>query len=554
MRYVTAVLGDDYTAAFIGTSIPTTTSASRYVTGAVRMALTSTPQVQTASGNGFYIGGLADNTLRKFCGTIHNFRFYNRVLANEELAQNRVVDDYRFHGIMPVTNVIVATSHSFFAGTEANGNYEISGAYTFSAPTATQTDSRGFEYAFAGYTLETWDDMTQGWSAPVAVDGASSYTYTVGTSPAKVRLTWRWNCTKALRTAADFGLEDVVPNGLVLHYDGIKNVGVESDDVTNPTSAWSRAWANLVDPGAFTLTRQNKSEKAGVWDTDGFAFENLNAATGSWFQCNTPLTLTPAYTFQFLADAKVADQHNAGCTYLMFNETWQKSSLAIRTQSDYKYALYYVADTAFNDTTGNYRPKILDTKDANSKYTYATAIIDGRKAMLFAGTDYPTDSTSLKTAPNAATAQALGRIRIGGGNAGNGTQDFTGKIKNVRYYDRILTTDEMVRNRNVDSARYFGALATTNVFVVAGGEGAVQTEAGAYKVDGEWTFTATKTLDSKDAVVDVVRYSIETLVNGEWKNRQTFSGNTYTYTEGTSPATVRLTWLPEPLGMVIIFK
>ena len=52
----------------------------------------------------------------------------------------------------------------------------------------------------------------------------------------------------------------------------------------------------------------------------------------------------------------------------------------------------------------------------------------------------------------------------------------------------------------------------------------------------------------------MVRHSVETLVDGAWANKQTFNGNTYTYTEGTSPATVRLTWLPKPLGIVILFK
>ena len=83
---------------------------------------------------------------------------------------------------------------------------------------------------------------------------------------------------------------------------------------------------------------------------------------------------------------------------------------------------------------------------------------------------------------------------------------------------------------------------------------ATQTEAGAYKVEGEWTFTATKTGNKKGALVDVVRYSVETLVNGAWTNKQIFNGNTYTYTEGTSPATVRLKWLGQPIGTAIIVQ
>ena len=546
-KYVTAVLADDYAAAFYGTSIPTA-ATGRYAANASRRTLTSVPQVQTASGPGFGIGGIADPaSLMKMKGTVNSFRFYNRVLTDEELVQNRAVDDYRFHGIMPVTNVIVATSHAFLAGNEANGNYEISGSYTFGAPTATQTDLRGFEYTFAGYTLETWDVESQRWGDP-ATSSASTYVYTVGTSPAKVRLTWRWNCTKALRSIADFGLEDIVPNGLVLHYDGIKNLGAESDDVTNVTNTWSVAWVNLANPGMWTLGRANKTTKAGAWTTDGFAFTNSSSSVGSYFQSMDRDFLFPAsYSIQALIDGKVADQCDATCNYLMFNDsTWQKAALAIRTNKDYNYAFYYVCDTAFGSNT---RPMIRrDSKE----YTYGTVIVSGNSAMMFDGMELPTASPGLVTRATVATAQTVSRIKLGGGQGV--TQDFTGTIKNFRIYDRVLTTDELVRNRNVDSVRYFGALATTNVFVVAGGEGAVQAEAGAYKVEGEWTFTATKTVNKRGALVDVVRYSTEELVNGEWKNKRTYNGNSYTYTEGTSPATVRLKWLGQPLGTTVVVQ
>ena len=154
---------------------------------------------------------------------------------------------------------------------------------------------------------------------------------------------------------------------------------------------------------------------------------------------------------------------------------------------------------------------------------------------------------------NSMSATKYTSLTLGGGGSG-ASQFWTGTINYFRYYDRVLSDDELAHNREVDQARYFGALATTNVFVVAGGEGAVQAEAGAYKVEGEWTFTATTTVNKRGETVPVERYSIETLVNGVWTNKQTCDGNSYTYTEGTSPATVRLTWLPEPLGMVIIFK
>ena len=175
---------------------------------------------------------------------------------------------------------------------------------------------------------------------------------------------------------------------------------------------------------------------------------------------------------------------------------------------------------------------------------------DAKTAQLFGGVETPTSGTgffqfSSMASPRSTTAYGLGNIH---------TQDqgIVGTLKSFRYYDRVLTEEEIVRNRNVDAVRYFGELGVTNVFVVAGG--GTQTEAGAYKVEGEWTFTATTTVNKRGESVPVVRYSVETLVNGMWKNKQTYDGNAYTYTDGTSPATVRLTWLGQPMGTLIVVQ
>ena len=552
ISYITAVRGDDFTAAFMGTAKPTA-NTSRWATDAARMALTSVPQDTVFPK--FGIGGTAGNSMR-LVGTIHNYRLYNRVLEDSEIAANRVIDDYRFHGVMPVTNVVVATSHSFLSGSEKNGNYEISGRYTFGASAETRTDSRGFSYAFKGYTLEEWDASTQGWGDPVLHEGANAYEYVVGTAAAKVRLTWVWEASGNLRTAADYGLEDYVASGLVLHYDGIKNVGVESLDVTNayPNAnfkpAASKAWVNLANPGQFTLVRVNKTTAAGAWTTDGFAFTNKSASVGSYFKYTGALTLTPSYTWQFLLDAKVADQPNEICGYIMFNDNWTQSSLGIRTRSDYKYGLYYVPDTAFQASVGDYRPNVLDTQDTNSRYAYATAILKGRNAMLFAGTEYPTDSVGKKTAPNAATAQTLKAIGIGGCNAGNGWQDFTGKVKSVRYYDRVLTEAELVRNREVDSARYFGVLATTNI--VVGAE--------AYKVEGSYEFKAPATVEVDGVEKEVTGYRLYVPGNGQEVRLPWKSGTSFTYPDDLPAdlkavnATVRLEWEAEPPGLMILIR
>ena len=542
--YVTAVMADDFGADFFGTTVPTA-QTGRWVANASRRDFDKGPPTAKTASN-FGIGGIADNSLLKYTGEIKNFRLYNRVLSDEELATNRVIDDYRFHGVMPVTNVIVATSHSFLSGSEKSGNYEISGRYTFTAPSGTQTDARGFAYAFKGYTIEEWNATTQGWSDPVLHEGGNSYEYVVGTAAGKVRLTWIWEASGNLRAAADYGLEDIVPSGLALHFDGIKNVGVESEDVSNPFNAIARAWVNLSPDGPGYLSRQNKTTAAGAWAEDGFAFANESASEGAYFQYAGAFTLAPSYTWQFLLDAKVEAQANSTCGYIMFNDAWKQGSLGIRTKSDYKYGLYYVPDVAFGDGTGDYRPKILDTETAASEYSWATAIVKGNDAMLFAGTEYPTDSVGKKTAPNAATAQTLEKIRIGGG---QGDQDFTGKVKSVRYYDRVLSEAELARNRQVDSARYFGVLATTNV-VVAAKDGLsfdLSPVAGEYAVEGEYTFTAAAGSDTPTG------YKLQTMdaKTGEWETIRAVDSLSYTY-DGTDGETVRILWTKtNPFVMII---
>ena len=197
----------------------------------------------------------------------------------------------------------------------------------------------------------------------------------------------------------------------------------------------------------------------------------------------------------------------------------------------------------------------------DNHYDYATAMMDydNKKAMMFPDTTIPTEYVEYGPYGKQRLFHQYGSVTsvqttgygLGNRNS-NGTEGMVGKIKNFRYYDRVLTEEELVRNRNVDAVRYFGALGVTNVYVVAGG--GTQAETGAYKVEGEWTFTATTTVNSRGETVPVRRYSVETLVDGVWTGKRTYGGNTYTYTEGTSPATARLRWLGESDGMSIIIR
>ena len=127
-----------------------------------------------------------------------------------------------------------------------------------------------------------------------------------------------------------------------------------------------------------------------------------------------------------------------------------------------------------------------------------------------------------------------------GGWGGAASQYLVGTIKNFRYYDRVLTEEELVRNRNVDSVRYFGELATTNV--VYNGT--------AYKVEGKYTWTAPATVIEEGSVRNTAGYWLE-IPDGQktWHDELEF-----TYDTATLSDTVALTWGGPRPGLLIIVR
>ena len=139
----------------------------------------------------FYVGGVYKEgdasyiNARRFSGRIHAVRVYKRSLLDFELEHNRMVDEARFKGVLPEWNVMVAEG-KHAASTEASGDYRVEGTYTFTAEDAVVD---GKTHRVTGCTVETWDGSA--WGAPAFVAG-SSYVYTECASPAKVRITWKW--------------------------------------------------------------------------------------------------------------------------------------------------------------------------------------------------------------------------------------------------------------------------------------------------------------------------------------------------------------------------
>ncbi len=500
----------------------TGTSPSWNATGASNgHAVKTTGTSSSRTYGGLTLGGDHGETGALFAGTLHGFRYYNRLLNNDELAWNRIVDESRY---FTDANVVVASTRSDVQANEEDGVYQVSGAYTFTAPTSV-TNANGIVYASAGYAIQTWDDANGVWGAATEYEGAS-YAYT--TAAGKVRLLWRWRATRGIRSAADYDVSDYVAGGLLFNLDGIRNAGATAAHAETPET-----WVNLGSAGSDATIRAGDAANVTNWTDNGFYFNG-----DTRFFATFPYTTT--FTLQLYADAVQNDQKNPSSAHI-YPFTAGDSNFALST---YDTKLYF-------RTQGQGAMSDLGIViDKAKPWGHVNAILDDatKTAKIFSGT---TASFGASKTFETMAKPSISSLTLGGGGS-DSTHYLVGTINYFRYYDRVLSDAELAQNRQVDQARYFGALGVTNVFVVAGG--GTQAETGAYKVDGEWTFTATTTVNRRGETVPVERYSIETLVNGAWADKQTHSGNSYTYTEGSSPATLRLRWLGKPDGIVIILR
>ena len=529
-EYMTAILnGENKTAVFFkGVKPPTSGNGFRQF-----------GSVSGYSTSGYCIGGHNGTTVQ-LVGTIKNFRYYKRVLTQEELTWNRVVDEARYFGRrapIPVTNVVLASSYSRLSGTEPNGCYALDGeGYTFTAPASRMCRSRVWHCT--GYTIEMWDGSA--WSAPVAHDGETSYT---ALNDGKVRLTWQWTGGDGLVT---YDIDDYVWEGLVLFWDGIRNVGRNL-----PHDPDSINWVNLGSGGSthdLLLQRLNADGSAyervtgfaadggrdpGAWMDNGFSFVG-----NSRFRSGANVKVLTNCTVQTLIDARAP----SGTPRFVFSISEGLYSLRLTEQGKFLWFYQNALSMSFDNASHSYR--------------YATGLLNGAAltAAFFSGTTVPTSAGGEESSfcqLASVSPYSTSGYSIGGGSSGTLSGLMVGTIRNLRYYNRVLSDAEVAQNRAVDDYRYFGPSAT-NVFVVAGG--GVQAETGVCQVSGTWTFTATSVAREDGTFAPVQRYSIETLSNGRWVGRTLHVGSSYTYTVGTDPATVRLKWLGPAKGLIIDIK
>lgn len=504
------------------------------------------------SDTGFAFGGYSKTGADNRCvGTFKSFRQYNHALSAEEVAQNRKVDDFRYFGTFAEADVIVQSTHPALRGNEPDGEYDVDGSRTFTAPASVtiKVNGKEIEYACDGYTVETWGALANkgdGWSAASHYVG-NSYAYS--TSAGKVRLTWKWKATRGLRSAADYSFEDYSQAGIVWHFDGKLNCGVDAERSTT-TPTWKNLAPNAVTPELF-VQRINSGRNGydnssalsslapsgdrdpGEWTDDGFLLKGHSRWRGLGV-----VGPVANWTLQTLVDADVNDVVN-DVGYIV-NVSWPSFAMVLRKNGNNPIpnSLHFNVQDA--QTSGSPRPYF---QNESGKYDYATAILDSSDctAKMFQGVTPPTGGGVADGYYQYSSITPFKDTNFGIGASGSYTEYFIGTLKNIRYYDRVLTEEELVRNRNVDAVRYFGALGVTNLVVeVAEGETyACDPAPGAYFVEGSYTFTAERT--SGGPMPAGCRVQDWDPVNERWTNSRASDALSYTY-DASCGVKQRIVW------------
>ncbi len=534
-NYATAMLDITNAVVFTGTTAPWTATGASYghrVKTGPGAALTLT--------KGFSLAGHYSTTTELLKGTIHDFRFYDRVLSDAEIAWNRIVDEARY---FTEPNVVVASTRAGVQANEADGEYGVSGSYTFTAPESVTVGK--ITYAPAGYAIQQWDDAAGCWGAATEYTGAS-YAYT--TAAGKVRLLWRWKAVSGIRTAADYDVSDYVAGGLTFHLDGIRNAGATEEHDSNATT-----WVNIGTDGEARNATVTKTTDL-AWTENGYTFDG----TRKFLVSNATGLGTASHTVQFLTDAVQNDQQGYAGVEETSNPTifffsGAKDVFAGATSGG---SFYYRIQGKGNDLNLRF------TFDKDAPIGYATLMTDAsaKKAYAFQGESKSDAEPNVKSY-DSISAPSFGNLAVGGWGGGADTY-MKGTINYFRYYDRVLSDAELAHNREVDEARYFGALAATNVIVqtkfasVEGGEEVLAEEPGEYKVEGEWTFSAAKVKDKDGVLKDAAGCYIEELKpDGTWTRKTWHDGTSYTYNAETlQNKTIRLTWSTNRNGFLLILK
>lgn len=467
-------------------------------------------------------GGSVDRVA--FDGCLNAVRIYDRMLTDREFAKAREIDEVRFRGFIPPKNTVFVSSEIPGAeGDQECGIYKVLGAgHVFTAQTNRTIGNK--IYAPSGCTVETYDEVSNTW---IDSENVASWTSPAGEWPSR-RIVWRWTVVEGLRK---YDVDSYVQEGLVAHFDAIRNVGA---GLAHDSSA--SEWANLANPALpARLVALDAEASAGEWKANAYSL------TGSHFWRTVyPFDVGPRYTVQVVADIDTSDQpQNYGLVGTDGNFCKLRSQNA--TQFGFEY----------NDGKNN---KVFIVWSWPGKYM--TAVRNGKLVGQTFGTSYAYDELNSNFNTTNTPAYYGWKCWMIGNSHADANHALVGDVNAVRIYNRPLTNAELEHNRRVDEIRFRGVASDAVNVVVAPGQYEAMTEKpGDYEVEGSWTFTADDAVDPATGKrVKIRGYRIETWTGSGWSIPVFTAGASYRHDTTVASGKIRLTWDWSKPGLMMIVR
>ena len=409
--------------------------------------------------------------------------------------------------------VTVEDSVRGLSGTIA-GTYTVSAASQMFTVPASVTDAAGRTWQPTGYKLERYDATSERWFTE-KVGSETSVECTNSEAWAQTRLTWHWKMTDGVLA---YDADCYVPNGLLVHLDAIRNAGLTEEHSMDATT-----WANLGSLGGEATHGVKVSGNVSGWGEKAYVFTG-----GSYFK-------TPSVTLGHQATVQIA--------YDMIPTVQNKTWPTYFGEIDDGFQLYTSPNSA--ELIFKQSQVAADPRPAIQVWdgTFATAYVDGSGAAVG-------DSSIAPPITFHGSANSIGsKAYYFGGSQHSQARELTGKGYSLRVYDRILTTEEIARNRELDNLRFrgrWGESTEKDLVTVRASHTNATCETGSWLVrgTGSKTVTAPESVTANGFTWTLKGYLLETMDTAQRTvaYEQVDGVTSYTFTPTANGANRRLTW------------
>ena len=451
------------------------------------------------------------------------------------------MDEDRFRNGRKGVDVVVATNTEGLNGDVPPGKYGVVGeSHLFRAPSVVETN--GVTYALSGYRLETWDKNTCTWTNE-RTSSSSLYRHTPdGTM---VRLTWLWSTTGGIQR---YQASDYAQPGLRAQFDGINNVGFDAGHAASPEK-----WSELVSDGAIkaSILLNTNLIGSGVWAELGYAF---NGGDYALTDSNLP-ALGLEFTVQCVLDCTPSSQSDIHYPNYISYAAGDYGMFTSYGRNTVEWQMDALSGSKWGD--GDIPPAERATL-SSWQGKYLTGIMTATQVGLLQGVTTNgvqfEDRTIFVEA--ASTKWILGGA-ISSSGAGTAERCCRATYQCARFYDRVLSNDELALNREIDEVRFRGAMPPENGVVVATNTDGLEgnESSGIYRVYGTYSFTAPRKLVLDGIAMRPKGCTVETwdANEGAWVSAE-WHGGCSCELQADGTALRRLTWTWVPSGMRITVR